>query len=129
MNIKSSLLKDEYPFNLVYDLITNKGGGFTKEDKTKYRNKIKEYEALDPTVFIDKALNTDISLVKEAKDSVLSYRENYMLYLRYNDKKTYDEIAEIHGISGCRVGQIIDRSLRKIRIYLHKKYAINLNVI
>ena len=62
------------------------------------------------------------SETKDARDSLINYlnkkfdaRALDIIKLRYIDKKTYREIAKIHHLSECRIGQIIQRAERIFR--------------
>ena len=59
---------------------------------------------------------------KDARDELINElnerfdsRSLDILKLRYLDKKTYREIGEIHHLSGCRIGQIIQRAEKIFR--------------
>jgi RNA polymerase sigma factor (sigma-70 family) len=50
--------------------------------------------------------------------SELSPRETFILNLRYNERRTQQEVADILGITNERVRQLEDRALKTINKYL-----------
>ena len=84
----SKLKKDyEYPFNLAWEIF---GGD------ARFKDLLPEY-------------------LKEIVDTELTERETKCIHLRFEDLKTYDEIAAEFNVTRERIRQILAKAIRKLR--------------
>lgn len=90
-----------YPYNLLDDLA----------DSDTFYSELDDYEVERELEKLIQGLSDKYTVNKH-----IPKRIQRVLYLRYADGLTHARIAEIIGVSNSRVGQIISKGLRMLRI-------------
>lgn len=97
------------PGNITEALILN-GGKIMNNKNIEYPyNLLEDIGIRDDVVCSDLLGSVEYVLYK------LTDKERNIIYLYYRDRKTYNEIGKIYNLSGNRIGQILTKTLRKLR--------------